>query len=151
MSYVFAALRTVLILFGICAALLVVLLLASAVVVAFGHSWLAGSLTLAIVSGMCVLFGQQLRRIAKSSRTRLVGAAIYFGFGVIAAGALLSTLLVPLEIYLWTSAYLPALKHFGVEPPFGQWGQLLALFVFLDISLTFTFVAPARIVWWLIK
>lgn len=148
MGYVLAAVRTVAILLVICVALFVMTLVAGA----FLQSWFAGGLALALVCGIGALFGYQLRRVAKSERTMFIGFVTCVGFGAVALLSLLGLALVPVEKYLWASEYLPILKAvFGIEPPFGRWGQAAAVFVFVDISVVCIVVAPIRCILWLIQ
>jgi hypothetical protein len=100
MIYLWAAIRTILILFGVLIAIFVVLLLASAVVQAFLTSWIVGSLALAFVCGVMALFGHQLVRVAKTDRARAIGAISFGGFTAVA----LVALAVPVEIFVWTKA-----------------------------------------------
>jgi hypothetical protein len=144
-AYLWAALRTVAILAAICISLFSLVLLLAGIVAAFTWSVPGGCLVLALVFGICALFGIQLTRVAKIERTKLIGNCLRFGFGFAAALSLLLSALIPYEFYLWTYSD-PVFKHLGLNSPRTIWSpEGVFAFVFMDIANVIGVVLPVAI------
>lgn len=99
MVYLWAAVRTIGILFSGLVALFLLALVISGVVQAFIYLFVVGCLVLAVVFGALSLFGHQLASVAKIPRTKLIGTYTRLCCGSIAA----LSLAVPLATYGYTT------------------------------------------------
>jgi hypothetical protein len=100
MDYLWAAVRTIGILFSGLVALFLLAFVISGVVQAFIYLFVVGCLVLAVVFGALSLFGHQLASVAKIPRTKLIGTYTRLCCGSIAA----LSLAVPLATYGYTTA-----------------------------------------------
>jgi hypothetical protein len=123
MVYLWAGVRTIAVLFGVLVALSVVLTAAASVVWAFNLSFAVGCVALAAVAGIVSLFGYQLGRVAKISRTKQMGALIGRCGGSVAILAMAGSL-----VGYGYDAMRPALKPANIfdqfDPPQSRSGGM---------------------------
>jgi hypothetical protein len=92
MIYLWAVIRTIVILVGVVATLLAVVIAASSSVWAFSYSFAAGFITLAGIAGVLSLCGHQLASVAKTSSTKRIGTYTRLCCGAVAVFGLVLSL-----------------------------------------------------------
>jgi hypothetical protein len=98
MAYVWAALRTLILLATLVVLLFVALVAMGGVLTAFQSSFSGGCIALAAMAAVVSLFGYQLERVAKANKTQRNGTYACLIFGTVAVISLLAPLCRPLFV-----------------------------------------------------